>query len=97
MARPLVSSQIKDLYTLCQRVDLPNRSADCTTLRKKNSAAVGVCGEEDDDDTALTCKEIANYANQVQQTCVRNGKIGGMFTVSASKRIIVFNSKDADD
>jgi len=63
---------------------------DCTTLVNAHGGKIGVCGEVDDDDSTLSCKEVADYANQVQQTCMSNGKAGGTFTVSAAKRVIVF-------
>ncbi|KAK7744745.1 hypothetical protein SLS62_010047 [Diatrype stigma] len=67
-------------------------ASDCTTLVSHNSGAIGVCGEVDNDSTQLTCEEVANYGNQIQQTCLSNGKAGGQFTVSAGKRVILFHS-----
>lgn len=66
--------------------------ADCTTLVSHNSAAISVCGGEDDDGSALSCVDVANYANQIQQTCQSNGLAGGTYTVSASKRVEVIHS-----
>ncbi|KAI3325927.1 hypothetical protein HD806DRAFT_532582 [Xylariaceae sp. AK1471] len=70
-------------------------ASDCTTVVTQDSGAIGVCGEKDDDGSTLTCQQVADYATQVQTTCEKNGEAGGTFTVSASKRIIVFNSKDS--
>ncbi|KAI8631825.1 hypothetical protein F5Y19DRAFT_376967 [Xylariaceae sp. FL1651] len=70
-------------------------ASDCTTVVTQDSGAIGVCGEKDDESSTLTCEQVADYATQVQTTCLKNGKAGGTFTVSASKRIIVFNSKDS--
>ncbi|KAI1746442.1 hypothetical protein F4782DRAFT_544252 [Xylaria castorea] len=73
--------------------DCPNtngQASDCTTLVNADGGKIGVCGEKDDDDSQLSCEQVADYANQVQQTCMSNGKSGGTFTVSAGKKIIVF-------
>ncbi|KAI0183160.1 hypothetical protein EV127DRAFT_414427 [Xylaria flabelliformis] len=73
--------------------DCPNTNgsaSDCTTLVNADGGKIGVCGEVDDDSSELSCKEVADYANQVQQTCMSNGNVGGTFTVSAGKKIIVF-------
>lgn len=73
---------------------------ECTTLVKEKTAAISVCGGEDDKNSALLCKDVADYANQIQQTCLNgpagdaNTRSGGTFTVSQSKRIVVINSKD---
>ena len=67
---------------------------DCTTLVSHNSAAISICGRVDDDSSATSCSDIATFANQIQQTC-NNGnpvRAGGMFTVSASKRVEVIHS-----
>jgi hypothetical protein len=69
--------------------------SDFTTLVKLNSAANGICEAVDDGSDAPTCEQVAAWASQVQQTCQSNGLVGGMFTISASQKIIVFNSKDA--
>lgn len=54
---------------------------DCTTLIKNESPAIGVCGEADDSLSMLTCEEVAGYVNQTQQTCLSNGKVGGICDV----------------
>ncbi|KAI2627701.1 hypothetical protein GGR54DRAFT_636827 [Hypoxylon sp. NC1633] len=65
-------------------------ASDCTTLLSHKSASIGVCGEEDDDDTQLSCEKNAEYVTEVQNTCLSVGRVGGMLTVDAAKRIIVF-------
>ena len=67
---------------------------DCTTLVSHNSAAISVCGGKDDDSSTTSCSDIAAFANQIQQTCNSGNPIraGGMFTVSASKRVEVIHS-----
>ncbi|KAI0388161.1 hypothetical protein F5Y04DRAFT_287024 [Hypomontagnella monticulosa] len=69
------------------------QASECTTLVSHNSGAIGVCGEEDDANSALTCQQVAQYANEVQQDCLANGKAGGTYTVNPGKRIIVMHSE----
>ncbi|KAI1755918.1 hypothetical protein F4782DRAFT_538309 [Xylaria castorea] len=64
-------------------------ASDCTTLVTQKGGAIGICGETN---TGITCSEVADYANQVQQTCLSNGKVGGTFTINAGSRVIVFAS-----
>lgn len=51
----------------------------------------------DDDDSATSCSDIAAFANQIQQTCKSGDPVraGGMYTVSASKRVEVIHSLGA--
>ena len=67
---------------------------DCTTLVSHNSAAISVCGGVDDDSSVTSCSDIAAFANQIQQTCNSGNPVraGGMYTVSASKRVEVIHS-----
>ena len=72
---------------------VPNH-LDCTTLVSHNSAAISVCGGVDDDTSVTSCSDIAAFANQIQQTCNSGNPVraGGMFTISASKRVEVIHS-----
>lgn len=80
------------------RKTLPTLSPDCTTLVTQGEAAISVCGGTDDDSSALSCADVANFANQIQQTCLNgppgdaNTRTGGTFTVSPSKRVEVINT-----
>ncbi|MCJ1462816.1 hypothetical protein MMC07_001419 [Pseudocyphellaria aurata] len=70
-------------------------ASDCTTLVKHKGAAISVCGEVDDGGSALSCEDVANFANQIQQACLNgpgddpNTRTGGTYTVSPSKRVEV--------
>ncbi|KAL9070133.1 MAG: hypothetical protein Q9161_005085 [Pseudevernia consocians] len=76
-----------------------DKASDCTTLAKSGDAAVSICGIKDTDSSAISCSDVAGYANQIQQTCLNgdpgNPKTltGGTYTVSPSKRVEVINTK----
>lgn len=43
-------------------------------------------------ESGLTCKQVAIYANEIQQTCLSNSKAGGTYQVNADKRVIVMHN-----
>lgn len=65
----------------------------CTTVVTQGSAAIAVCGGVDDDSSVISCMQVAQYAVDIQDYCKidDNGvtRVGGTYTVSASKRVIV--------
>lgn len=71
------------------------RNVECTTVVSHAGASIAVCGGVDNNESVLFCTDVAGFADQIQQTCLvtdglANGRTGGTFTVSASKRVIVF-------
>ncbi|MCJ1280066.1 hypothetical protein MMC21_007891 [Puttea exsequens] len=64
-------------------------ASDCTTLVTKNSAGISICGGTED---TSKCMDIANYANDIQQECLSNGKAGGQYQISASLRVEVIGN-----
>ena len=67
-------------------------ATECTTIASHKSAAIAICGDTDDDDSALTCEDVAARATKLQQTCLGDGVVGGTFTVSPSKEIQIIHS-----
>lgn len=65
---------------------------------KHNGAAIAICGEVDDDDSAWSCNDITGFANQIQQTCMNgppddpDSRAGGTYTISASQRVEVIGN-----
>ena len=66
--------------------------SDCTTLAKSGSAAISICGGEDDDSSQTTCADVAGFANQIQQTCLSGNLVGGTYTISPATRVEVIDT-----
>lgn len=83
-------SKTNDHRTLIVNVN----KTDCTTLVSHKSAAIPVCGGVDQGAGSL-CSDLAGFANQIQQTCKSGNPVraGGMYTISASKRVEVIHSE----
>ena len=72
--------------------------SDCTTLAKSGSAAISICGGKESGSSATSCADVANFANQIQQTCMNGDpsnpktRVGGTYTISPSERVEVINT-----
>ena len=82
----------RDAGALCRQTN--GEGSDCTTLVKHNSAAISICGGKDDEGKGTLCSDVANFANDIQQECLNNGRSGGQYVISPSLRVEVINSHD---
>ncbi|KAL8693811.1 MAG: hypothetical protein Q9224_003685 [Gallowayella concinna] len=69
----------------------------CTTLVKQDSAAISICGEENDEDGGPDCAQVIGWAIQIQNACLSDDRVGGTYTTGPAQRIEVINSKDTND
>ncbi|KAK0515357.1 hypothetical protein JMJ35_002736 [Cladonia borealis] len=90
-----VINQLKGLGAgiLCAQTN--GHASDCTTVVSSGTASIAICGGVDDGSSAISCSDVANYADEIQQTCLNgapndpNTRTGGTYTISASKRVEV--------
>ena len=52
------------------------------------SAAISICGGQE----AESCTDVANYASQIQQTCLSGDLVGGTYQINAGTRVEVINA-----
>ena len=70
-------------------------SQDYTTVASSGTASIAICGGVDDGSIAISCSDVANYADEIQQIYLNgapndpNTRTGGTYTISASKRVEV--------
>lgn len=90
-----VINELKDRPAdeLCRQTN--DEGSDCTTLVKHETAAISVCGGVDAEDKGTSCRDVANYAKDIQTQCLKSGlgKSGGQYVISPSLRVEVINSK----
>lgn len=63
-----------------------SRSSPITPPRFQRAVRVDSSG------SALSCADVAGYANQIQQDCESGGLAGGTYSVNAGKRVEVMHS-----
>lgn len=90
-------NELRDKNTLCRQETPEGPTSRCTRVVDQGSAAISICGAVDPIGKGHTCKEISEWANTIQQTCLDGGKgkAGGTYNIDEGQRVVVFNNKDA--
>ncbi|KAF2147579.1 uncharacterized protein K452DRAFT_354931 [Aplosporella prunicola CBS 121167] len=68
-----VINQVRGKGGLCLNDN--DMGSGCTTLVSHNAAAISMCGTP----SATQCTDVAAMANEIQQTCLSNGRAGGQY------------------
>ena len=81
-----VINQLKGQGGNCPNTN--NSGSDCTTLVSHNAAAISICGGSTD----LTCDQVADFADQIQQACLSIDRAGGQYELGGGAVVEVISS-----
>ncbi|KKY23412.1 hypothetical protein UCDDS831_g03143 [Diplodia seriata] len=82
-----VINQLRGHGGTCEQTNCA--ASKCTTMLHHGGAALVLCGECN---KSLDCSTVADYANEIQQDCLSDGRAGGTYTVSPAFRVEVISS-----